>query len=176
MSRGDLSESEWRVLKDLLPIEVVNRGRRCHPEQNRAIINGILWRLRCGTPWRDVPPKYGNWNTIYRRFRRWSKAEVWEAVSVTLAEIMADSGHYTSIAPRFAPMFRQRAERGIHRRALGRRSRGRFTSRLHCLANAKGRPFAFYLTVGETADCKAYDRLIVSATNSPLLSALTGSQ
>nr|WP_235942886.1 IS5 family transposase [[Ochrobactrum] soli] len=95
MSRGDLSESEWRVLKDLLPIEAVNRGRGRRPEQNRAIINGILWRLRCGTPWRDVPPKYGNWNTIYRRFRRWSEAGVWEAVSITLAEIMADSGHYS---------------------------------------------------------------------------------
>lgn len=41
----------------------------------------------------DVPPRYGNWNTIYRRFRRWSEAGVWEAVAVTLAEIMADSGH-----------------------------------------------------------------------------------
>ncbi|WP_353392130.1 transposase [Brucella sp. NBRC 14130] len=40
------------------------------PEQNRAIINGILWRLRCGTRWRDVPPKYGNWSTIYLRFQR----------------------------------------------------------------------------------------------------------
>ena len=61
------------------------------PEENRSIINGILWRLRCGTPWRDVPPKYGNRNTIYRRFRRWSEARVWEAVSVTLA----DSGYYS---------------------------------------------------------------------------------
>ncbi|MFD1792409.1 transposase [Ochrobactrum teleogrylli] len=76
VSRGELSESEWRVLKDLLPIEAVNRGRARRLEQNRAIINDILWRLRCGTPWRDVPPKYGNWNTIYRRFRRWSEAGV----------------------------------------------------------------------------------------------------
>ena len=95
LSRGDLTEAEWRVLKSLLPIEASNRGRGRRPEDNRAIINGILWRLRCGTPWRDVPPKYGNWNTIYRRFRRWSDAGVWEAVSVTLAEIMADSGHYS---------------------------------------------------------------------------------
>ncbi|WP_156495432.1 transposase [Croceicoccus estronivorus] len=65
------------------------------PEQNRAIVNGILWRLWCGAPWRDVPPKYGSWNTIYRRFRRWSEAGVWETVAVTLAEIMADSGHYS---------------------------------------------------------------------------------
>ena len=50
---------------------------------------------RCGAPWRDVPPKYGSWNTIYRRFRRWSEAGVWEIVAVTLAEIMADTGHYS---------------------------------------------------------------------------------
>ena len=95
MSRSDLSEAEWRVLRDLLPIDAANRGAGRPPEEKRSIINGILWRLRCGTPWRDVPPKYGNWNTIYRRFRRWSEAGVWEAVSVTLAEIMADSGHYS---------------------------------------------------------------------------------
>ena len=95
MSRGDLTEAEWRVLRDLLPIDAANRGAGRPPEENRSIINGILWRLRCGTPWRDVPPKYGNWNTIYRRFRRWSEAGVWEAVSVTLAEVMADSGHYS---------------------------------------------------------------------------------
>ncbi|QMV28429.1 transposase [Brucella sp. BO3] len=40
------------------------------------MINGILWGLCCGTPWRDVPPKYGNWNIIYRRFRRWREAGV----------------------------------------------------------------------------------------------------
>ncbi len=112
MSRGDLSEAEWRVLKGLLPIDAANRGRGRRPEANRSIINGILWRLRCGTPWRDVPPKYGNWNTIYRRFRRWSDAGVWEAVSVTLAEIMRTAATTASIAPRFAPMYRQRAEKG----------------------------------------------------------------
>ena len=95
MSRGDLSETEWRILKALLPIDATNRGRGRRPEQNRSIINGIFWRLRCGAPWRDVPPKYGNWNMIYRRFRRWSEAGIWEIVSVTLAEIMADSGHYS---------------------------------------------------------------------------------
>src|SRR3546814_16642226 len=41
--------------EDLLPIDAVNRGRDPRREQDRSIINGILWRLRCGTPWRDVP-------------------------------------------------------------------------------------------------------------------------
>jgi transposase len=95
LSRGDLSEAEWRVLKELLPIEPSMRGRGRRPTENRAVLNGILWRLRCGAPWRDVPEKYGKWNTIYRRFRRWSEAGTWEIVSVTLAEMMADTGHYS---------------------------------------------------------------------------------
>ena len=95
MSRGDLSEAEWRVLKDLLPIEPSMRGRGRRPTENRSVLNGILWRLRCGAPWRDVPEKYGKWNTIYRRFRRWSEAGTWEIVSITLAEMMADTGHYS---------------------------------------------------------------------------------
>lgn len=96
MSRGDLTEAEWRILRVLLPVdrEAGERGRGRPPEDNRNIINGILWRLRVGSPWRDVPEKYGNWNSIYRRFRRWSASGVWESVAVALAEAMAESGHY----------------------------------------------------------------------------------
>jgi transposase len=79
-----------------LPIERKpgKRGRGRPPEDNRSIINGILWRLRTGAPWRDVPEKYGKWNSIYRRFRRWSACGVWESVAIALAETMAESGHY----------------------------------------------------------------------------------
>jgi transposase len=96
LSRGDLTEAEWRVLKVLLPVEREpgKRGRGRPPQDNRNVINGILWRLRTGAPWRDVPEKYGNWNSIYRRFRRWSAAGVWESVAIALAETMAESGHY----------------------------------------------------------------------------------
>ncbi|QBM76553.1 transposase [Sphingomonas sp. AAP5] len=90
-----LSKAKWYVFRGLLPIGSASRGPGRPPEENRSIINRILWRLRCGAPWREVPPKYGNWNTIYRRFRLRSEAGVWEAVSVTLAEMMADSGHYS---------------------------------------------------------------------------------
>ncbi|WFU06541.1 transposase (plasmid) [Rhizobium sp. CB3171] len=96
----------------MLPIERKNRGPGRPPEQNRSIINGILWRLRCGAPWRDVPPKYGSWNTIYRRFLRWSEAAVWEIVAVTLAEIWRTVVTTASTAPPSAPTFRQQAEKG----------------------------------------------------------------
>lgn len=93
MSRGDLSEAEWRVLKDLLPPE---RGRKSRPaSDNRPIINGILWRTRTGAPWRDVPEKYGKWMTVYQRFRRWRDAGIWEAVATTLAQAMADNSHHS---------------------------------------------------------------------------------
>jgi transposase len=96
LSRGDLTEVEWRTLKVLLPVERKSgkRGRGRPPEDNRNIINGILWWLRTGAPWRDVPEKYGKWNSIYRRFRRWSTCGVWESVAIALAETMAESGHY----------------------------------------------------------------------------------
>ncbi|GFE76608.1 MULTISPECIES: IS5 family transposase [Novosphingobium] len=63
-------------------------------------------------------------------------------------------------------MSRQLAERGAHQRALGR-SRGGFISKLHCLADARGRPLAFHLTVGEAADCNAYGTLIALPEQTP---------
>jgi len=93
MSRGDLTESEWRLLKDMLPPE---RGRKNRPSfDNRPIVNGILWRIRTGAPWRDVPDKYGNWMTVYQRFRRWSQAGLWEAVATALAQAMADNSRHS---------------------------------------------------------------------------------
>src|SRR5580698_3539270 len=111
MSRGDLTEAEWRILKGLLPVEreAGKRGKGRPPEDNRNIINGILWRLRCGTPWRDVPEKFGNWNLIYRRLRRWSVSGVWESVAIVPAEMLTGRVHCLSdargrsIAFRLAP-------------------------------------------------------------------------
>jgi len=93
LSRGDLSEAEWQLLKALLPAE---RGRKSRPSgDNRPIVNGILWRIRTGAPWRDLPEKYGKWMTVYQRFRRWSEAGIWEAVATTLARAMADNRHHS---------------------------------------------------------------------------------
>ncbi|MXP25406.1 IS5 family transposase, partial [Altererythrobacter indicus] len=64
------------------------------------------------------------------------------------------------------PCFGGGRKRGTRRRALGR-SRGGFTSKLHCLADGRGRPLALHLTVGEAADCKAYDALIAMADQTP---------
>ena len=147
-----MSEAEWRVLKVLLPVEreAGKRGRGRPPEDNRNIINGILWRLRCGTAWRDVPEKYGNWNSIYRRFRRWSASGIWDECG---NRSRRDNGRERPLQHRQHNSSRPRLgggrKRGAYRRALGR-SRGRFTGKVHCLRD----------TPGEAADCQAYAELI----------------
>jgi transposase len=84
LSRGDLTDAEWRILNPLLP----DRGERgpAVPDKRRTA-DGILWVLRTGAPWRDVPERYGNWNSVFVRFTRWSKLGVWDAVFETLASL-----------------------------------------------------------------------------------------
>ncbi|MFZ3484589.1 hypothetical protein QP045_15295 [Sphingomonas sp. 3-13AW] len=81
-----------------------------------------------------MPPKYGSRNTLYRRFRRWSEAGVWEIVAVTLAEIMANAGHYSTDSTTVRAHVSAEGGKGAHRRALGG-SRGR----VHQQASLPGR-------------------------------------
>lgn len=74
-NRGDITNEQWERLKGLLPERKKQRGR---PSQDhRQILNGILWVLRTGAPWRDMPERYGKWTTIYSRFQRWRKSGTW---------------------------------------------------------------------------------------------------
>lgn len=113
-----------------------------------------------------MPPKYGNWNTICRRFRRWSDTGVWETVAVTLAEVMADSGHYSidSTTVR-AHISAAGGKGGLIDVLLAARGAGSTETSL--LGRCLGRPLAFHLTVGEAADCKVYDALIGLPEHAP---------
>lgn len=85
LNRHDLSDDQWDRLAPLLPARRADgcgRPAKDHP----TIINGILWRLRTGAPWRDLPSCYGNWQTVYSRFRRWQRAGVWEHILTALQE------------------------------------------------------------------------------------------
>ena len=55
-------------------------------EDNRRFINGVLWIARSGAAWRDLPERYGNWNSVFRRFNRWSQRGVWQKVFETLQD------------------------------------------------------------------------------------------
>ena len=78
LTRDILSDDQWKRLRTVLPPQKQRIGR---PAKNhRPIVNGILWILRTGAPWRDLPTEYGPWQTIATRFYRWVKAGVWSRV------------------------------------------------------------------------------------------------
>ena len=82
--RYEITDEEWERVKDLLPSdELPHQGRP--PKPNREILNGIIWISRSGAPWRDLPERYGSWKTVYDRFRKWEKAEVFKKLFETLS-------------------------------------------------------------------------------------------
>ena len=76
--RYELSDQQWRKIADLLPGKVGDPGRS--GDDNRRFVNGVLWVLRSGAHWHDLPPRYGKWKSVHKRFTRWAKAGVWERV------------------------------------------------------------------------------------------------
>ncbi len=72
--RHELSDAEWAGLQPLLPPQKPGKRRK----DDRLVINGILWKLATGVPWRDLPERYGPWQSVYTRFRRWTTAGVWD--------------------------------------------------------------------------------------------------
>jgi transposase len=84
MRRGELSDEQWEKLAPLLPPQKPHVGRPAH--DHRLMVNGMLWILRTGAPWRDLPERYGPWRTVASRFYRWVKAGVWKHVLQALQQ------------------------------------------------------------------------------------------
>jgi transposase len=82
MERHALSDAQWARLRRLLPPPSQGRGRP--RTDDRRIVDGIVWRLATGVPWRDLPERFGSWRTVYSRFRRWQQAGVWDRVLAAL--------------------------------------------------------------------------------------------
>ena len=74
-------QADWDVITGLLP----NKSRGVARVDDRRVINGIFYVLRTGSPWRDLPERYGPYTTIYNRYNRWAKAGVWLEIFETLA-------------------------------------------------------------------------------------------
>jgi putative transposase len=82
--RYEISDENWQRIQHLLPGKASDPGRTA--QDNRLFINAVLWIARSGAAWRDLPERYGNWNSVYRRFDRWSRKGVWQAVFEALQD------------------------------------------------------------------------------------------
>lgn len=78
MRRYELTDEQWGLIEHLLPGKEGDPG--AHGEDNRRFVNGVIWIARTSAPWRDLPERYGEWNSVYQRFNRWSKSGVWNRV------------------------------------------------------------------------------------------------
>lgn len=88
MARFDVTDAEWELVEQFLPVAATGPL----PRRVRDQFNGVLWRFRTGCGWRDVPERYGSWSTVYSRFSAWSKAGVFQALMDSLIAEAATRG------------------------------------------------------------------------------------
>ncbi|MET8577926.1 IS5 family transposase [Streptomyces sp. NPDC005012] len=168
MGRGDLTNREWSLLEPHLP---PSGGRGGRWNDHRTVVNGILFRVRTGVPWRDLPERYGSWKTVYERHRRWSADGTWDRI---LHAVQADAdlagridwsmvgvdstscrAHQHAAGARKArPRVPKKRTTPRHHRpdeGLGR-SRGGLTCKIHLAGEGGCRPMALLLTPGQWGD------------------------
>jgi len=82
--RHAIKDSDWERIESLFPPENTGEGRPS--KSNRLMLDGMLWKVKTGAPWRDLPERFGPWETIYGRFRLWSQNEVFSVIFEALTQ------------------------------------------------------------------------------------------
>ncbi len=89
--RHELTNQQWASLAPLLQGQQPKTGRP--NKDHRRVLNGILWKIRTGAPWRDLPERYGAWQTVYSHFRRWRLAGIWDHMFAAIQRQEDAAGH-----------------------------------------------------------------------------------
>ena len=84
MRRFELTDEQFTRIEPMLSGKAEDPG--CTAEDNRLFVDAVLWTLRTGAPWRDLPERFGLWNSVFQRFNRWAKKGVWARVFEALQE------------------------------------------------------------------------------------------
>jgi transposase len=180
--RYELSTDQYRRLEPLLPHPTHHGGKGRPWLPHFRLLNGILWVLHSGAPWRDVPERYGPWQTVYDRFTRWRRDGTWAKLLTRLLDHLDHHGRLghrlwcvdgTIIrASRAAGGARHHPSSPI--RLVGRKgvqvleppdhalgySRGGFGTKVHLLVETHGIIVGIYLTPGQRHESKAFKPLM----------------
>ncbi len=148
--------------RPLLPGKAGDPGRT--GADNRLFVNGVLWVLRSGAHWPDLPERYGKWKTAHQRFSRWARAGVWER---GFADLVKDRDNQYLMLDSTLVRAHQQAttgrgsgpKKGGLDPAVGR-SRGGLTTKIHMACDSLGRPVRFLLAAGQSHDILAAPALI----------------
>jgi transposase len=187
-ARHDLTDEQWAILAAVLDalLPVGKKSGRPRRWTVRQLIDGIRFRTRTGCPWRDVPERYGSWQSVYGLFRAWQRAGRWTAVVTGLQALAQEAGliewtvsvdstinraHQHAAGARRHPEQQKQppiGEPADH--ALGR-SRGGLTTKVHLAAEQRRKTLASTLTGGQAADSPQFvpvlDRIRVPRRTGP---------
>jgi transposase len=162
MNRLEISDQEWHKV---YPILVANPHVRVISEEACWLfLTAVLWILRSGAPWRLLPAEYGHWNSVFKRFFRWCRYEVWTDLHRAcihcpdLERIFVDSAIVRAHA-----CVAEAEDSMADAETLGR-SRGGFGTKIHATVEALGHPLDFVLTGGQASDIGQAETLLARTT------------
>ena len=172
-ARHDLTDEQWAILASLLPVgRKPGRPRRW---TLRQLIDGIRFRTRTGCPWRDVPERYGTWQSVYGLFRAWQLAGTWAAILTGLQAMSAEAGLIKWVVSVDSTINRAHQHAAGARRhpedqaeppvgepadhALGR-SRGGLSTKVHLAVDQRRKTLATALTPGQAADSPQFTTVL----------------
>lgn len=156
MRRHEISPDQWERIKGLLPGLPGSHGGVA--KDNRQFINAIWYVAKTGIPWRDLPERFGKWDTVYHRFNEWCKKGTWTRVFAVVQDpdlewLMLDStvirAHHHAAG----------MNGGDDDQSLGR-SRGGFGTKIHLAVDALGNPVSIHLSPGQDADSTHAEKLL----------------
>jgi transposase len=149
MRRHEIPDDQWVRIEGLLPGRAGGHGGVA--KDNRTFINAIWYVAKTGIPWRDLPERFGKWDTVYHRFNAWCQKKVWQRVFAAVQDpdlewLMIDStvirAHHHAAG----------MNGGDDDQDLGR-SRGGFGTKIHLAVDSLGNPVSIHLSPGQDADC-----------------------
>ena len=156
MERFVLTDAQWAKMEPHCLGKQSDPGRS--GTDNRLFVEAVLWIARTGSPWRDLPAEFGKWNTVFKRFRDWVKADVFkrlfEAVRTTGHGIRHGRRHHRQGPPPWP-----RRKRGTESQAIGKSKGGR-TTKILALTDALGNLVRFVLLPGHRYDTVGVPPLI----------------
>ncbi|WP_406351337.1 IS5 family transposase [Streptomyces sp. NBC_01635] len=159
MQRHELTDQEWGSLAPLIPSAATGRPR----VDDRRVINGMLYKIRTGVPWRDLPHRYGSWQTVYTRSRRYALSGVFTQALQQIQAQADAAGAIDWLVQIDSTIVRAHQHAAATGRKGGRppdepddqalgRSRGGLTTKIHLACDGRGRPLALLITPGQRHD------------------------
>jgi transposase len=160
--RHAIGDEAWERIKDLLPGRQGQRGVTA--KDNRLFLDAVLWIAKTGAPWRDLPERFGQWNSVWRRFDRWARQGVWRQVFQILQDpdlewLVLDSTIIRAHPHAAGARKSNAGSGGQAEQALGR-SRGGFGTKIHAAVSGLLLPVALLLTAGQEADVRHAQTLL----------------